>query len=378
MRSIFALTDHVCWLSPAADDSDAAFQMLKRIVQEVEDSEFAMDVIEPISGPIRFSTPEAKETHLALCEKLINYEELMPKDEGRSQGAAVLEKLLHRPFFSRVWIIQEFSLAKHCQLICGQNSLDAHAFEIAIKAIGLAASYHRTLSPEMSPRNNIFLFPFNWQYMRSKPVVVRQAIAFGSPPDLCDIILIYGECPKRPIYAASDPRDIVFGVLGCAADAESLGLQADYSKPVNQVFTQVTKAFIEQRKRYKLGPCSFLKDMQRLPSWVPDWKHLGELGGILYPINCSVPFAADDGLLDAPNDVGLGDWKILCTCGWYVDVVTAVMKPAQSRLIDPYFPPFLSPENQMHWLLEIIEFFQLDSWGQVDEVVVWRTVVQDQ
>ncbi|TGJ77573.1 hypothetical protein E0Z10_g10698 [Xylaria hypoxylon] len=385
MRSIFSLTDHVyCWLGPAADDSDAALQMLRRVAQDCEDSGLMMDGIKLRAervgkiGPMVLSTSEDEEARLSLCKKLINYEELESKYGSASQGAAVLEKLLHRPYFSRVWIIQEFSLAKQCQFLCGKSSLDAHLFEMAIEAIGLAKSYRPKLSPRTSSRGNKFFFPFSWTYMRLKPFTVRQAVASGSPPELFNIISIDGACPKRPIYAASDPRDIVFGILGCAVDAESLGLQADYSKPVNQVFAETTKALIGQRKRYQLGRCSFLKDMPGLPSWVPDWKRLGELGGIVYPISGSVPFRADDGLLDPLDDVDLRDWKILRTCGWYVDVVTAVMKPAKRRSINPYAHPHLSSESQTHWLLEIIEFFQLDSSGKSDEPAVWRTVVQDQ
>ncbi|KAI1133131.1 heterokaryon incompatibility protein-domain-containing protein [Nemania abortiva] len=385
MRSIFALADRVyCWLGPATGDSDAAFEMLKRIAQEVEDSGLTMDDIKPIGwggrmglGPPRFSTPGAEEARLALCKKLFDYEELESKDGSFSQGAAVVQKLLHRSFFSRVWIIQEYSLAKHCQFVCGQSSLDTHTLDISIEAIGLAMSYRRTLSPT-TWRQAKFFSPFNWTYLDSKLFQVRQAMASGSPPNLYDIIVIQSDCPERPLYAASDPRDIVFGVLGCAADAESLGLQADYSKPVNQVFAEVTKAFIRQEKPYQLGHCSFLKDMPGLPSWVLDWKRLGEFGIGFYPINYSVHFKANDGLFDALDDADPGEWKVLRTTGWHVDVVRAVMKPTERRVFDPYSSPFLSLESQMRWLLEIVEFFQLDSSGQADEVAVWRTVVKDQ
>ncbi|KAI0548238.1 heterokaryon incompatibility protein-domain-containing protein [Xylaria curta] len=385
MRNIFALADQVyCWLGPAADDSDTLFHTLKRIAREVEDSGLMIDDITPIRGgmgrigPMMFSTPKAQGARIALSKKLFTYEELNSKDGSDSRGAAALEKLLHRPFFSRVWIIQEFSLAKQCQFICGQSSLDVRVFDVATKAIELSAWYWRRSSSKTSSRDNNFFFPFDWTYMRSKPLEIRQEIACGSLPDLQEIVLIRTACPQRPLYAASDPRDIIFGLLGCAADAESLGLQADYSKPVDQVFAEVTKAFIRQRKRYQLGHCSFQKDMLGLPSWVPDWKRLGEFGGLHRSINCSVFFAADEGLVDALNGVYPESWKILRACGWYVDVVTAVMKPAKRESLSLYSSPYLSSGNQMRWLLDIIEFFQLDSSGQADEAAVWRTVVMDQ
>ncbi|KAI0399828.1 heterokaryon incompatibility protein-domain-containing protein [Xylaria palmicola] len=385
MRSIFALADHVhCWLGPATDDSEAAFRMLKRIAQKVDESGWTMDDIEPVGrganrmDPLVFSTPEAEDACLALCKQLYGDEELESKDGGDSRGAAVLQRLLHRSFFSRVWIIQEFSLAKQCHFLCGQGSLDLDTYTTALRTIELATMYRWRIVPRSQRREDQFFFPFNWAYVRSKPFEVRQTISSGYLPNLCNIILAEGACPERPAFVASDPRDIVFGLLGCVADAQSLGLQADYSKPINQVFAETTKAFIKQRRLYQLGHCSFLKDMPGLPSWVPDFKRLGELGGLLFPIDHSVPFAADYGLLDPPDDVDVGDWKILRTCGWYVDVVTAVMRPAARTLRDPFSSPYLSPEDQRRWLSEIVDFFQLDATGKDDEAAVWRALANDQ
>ncbi|KAJ2987818.1 hypothetical protein NUW58_g4303 [Xylaria curta] len=374
MRSIFSLADRVyCWLDPAADDSDAALQILKRVAQEVEDAGMTMDDLEPF----REAEGAIDEMRLALCTKLIDYDELNPKDGSCSQGAVIMESLLHRPYFSRVWTIQEFSLAKKCELLCGQSSLNSYTFDIAMKAIRLVNHYKSRLWPGTSFWGSKFFFPFNWAYLASKQLKVREAIVSGSPPGLYNIMRITTACPGRPLYAASDPRDIVFGVLGCAADAESLGLRADYRKPANQVFAEATKALIRQRKGYQLGYCNWLKDMKELPSWVPDWRRLGELGIKVYPVSYLCHFVADGGLLvDPPDDSDLGDWKILRSCGWYVDIVTSVMKSAERRVFDPYSPPYLV--NCTQWLLEIVDFFQLDSLGRSDEAAVWRTVVQDQ
>ncbi|KAJ8128913.1 hypothetical protein O1611_g4718 [Lasiodiplodia mahajangana] len=200
----------------------------------------------------------------------------------------------------------------------------------------------------------------------------------GSPPSLCDITLITSACPGRPLYTASDPRDIIFGALGCVADTEALGLQVEYKKPVNQVFAEATNTLLRQRKQYFLGFCSFVKDMPGLPSWVPYWKRLGEFGVTLYPINYAIRFAADGGLLDARSNVDIGDWRVLRTCSWYVDVVMAVMEPVKREFIDPYCGHVYSLENQKRWISKIVEFFRLDSSEQADEVAVWRMVVQDE
>lgn len=71
---------------------------------------------------------------------------------------------------------------------------------------------------------------------------------------------------------ASDPKDLIFGILSLATDAKELGIQADYSKPCEQVYTEVATALIRSGNQSMILSCSqHPRHLSKLPSWVPDW-----------------------------------------------------------------------------------------------------------
>ena len=70
---------------------------------------------------------------------------------------------------------------------------------------------------------------------------------------------------------ASDPRDIIFGLLALADDYDTLGICAKYSEIDQQIYTNVTKALIKHRHLIILGWCQQPKAIPSLPSWVPDF-----------------------------------------------------------------------------------------------------------
>lgn len=70
---------------------------------------------------------------------------------------------------------------------------------------------------------------------------------------------------------ATDPRDKIFGLLGLTPDAAELGIKVDYTKAVNEVFTDTAKARLENHFTDVLLWCQFHKRRPDLPSWVPDF-----------------------------------------------------------------------------------------------------------
>jgi hypothetical protein len=63
----------------------------------------------------------------------------------------------------------------------------------------------------------------------------------------------------------------VFALLGVIADADDLGIEADYSKPCRAIFTKVAEALIQRKGLKILSCCQYSERRQHLPSLVPDW-----------------------------------------------------------------------------------------------------------
>lgn len=89
----------------------------------------------------------------------------------------------------------------------------------------------------------------------------------------------------RRLIGATDPKDRVFGLLGMARDANTLGIVPDYTKTVVEVYRDATRAFIEHGFINILCFAQPNRKVANLPSWVPDWS-----GFILDPI-CHISYS---------------------------------------------------------------------------------------
>jgi len=65
----------------------------------------------------------------------------------------------------------------------------------------------------------------------------------------------------------------VYGVFSLLCDADTkLAIEADYSKPVSEVYTDIVRNIIDKRCSLKiLETCELSSKVLNIPSWVPDW-----------------------------------------------------------------------------------------------------------
>jgi hypothetical protein len=68
---------------------------------------------------------------------------------------------------------------------------------------------------------------------------------------------------------ATDPRDHIYALLGMASNTEQLGIIPDYSKSVEDIYTDVAGKILEHD--FDLLLMSWRGNSQQVPSWVPDW-----------------------------------------------------------------------------------------------------------
>lgn len=166
----------------------------------------------------------------------------------------LLASFFGRPYFSRVWVVQEIALSKRITMMCGDaavkwtDSMDGeHLRRI------YTASYYET-------------FPTLFQLDRRH--LTRSATVL-------DALLLGRNCK------ASDPRDKVFGLMGLVSAKDRL--PANYSMSTAEVYTQVA---IYLQKVQRLGMDVILGNLchrsdkartqtQNLPTWVPDWNQPG-------------------------------------------------------------------------------------------------------
>jgi hypothetical protein len=165
-------------------------------------------------------------------------------------------RLLQRPWFRRVWIIQEVAMATKARLICGTQKADWKALVRLIHFVlenGLEGDLGTTIYVGMAI--NVI-----------EAIRDSHATHATKGPALLELL------EKTQICSATDPRDRVFALLGIASDGASAGVLIDYSLECSEVYKQLANYNLAFQQ--SLSYLSFSGHQLRtphLPSWVPDW-----------------------------------------------------------------------------------------------------------
>lgn len=194
------------------------------------------------------------------------------------------------------------------------------------------------------------------------------------------ILLEYSGSPQRPHYTATDPRDIVFGILGVISDLADMGVCADYSKSMAEVFASVARAMIQRCDedptafRYHLGICNPTNSSPDLPSWVLDFRKVGQYGLASWPISYASMFTASKGTSQPrqTKDHCLDDPSVLRRQGCRVDIVTEVMTPPRWYHENGHD---VCLEDDEAWLNSVIEFTKIPADPSPNEDYVWRMLL---
>lgn len=373
-------------------------------IPKSEDMAEQEDIIKEETIPEEDSMQE-QESSLNMLELSRLYEDLLNEDGLHSkQGMEVLGierpipasigglisgigDILSRSYWSRIWIIQEVSLGREVELMCGERRVSIDVFDAVFSAIWACRNYrpchHHYLSYAWDLDDNLYSI---------KALMVRRLHARGARVRLMDILFEPGPSPGRPYYSASDPRDILFGLLGITSDAGRFGLHADYTKSVEAVFAALTATLIRTADEQEDSDCTtpfhhFHLDWcpphpmpSLLPSWVPDWQAYGTYGidPSLYAISYSTGLNATKNMAAASsissNGIDNQDLMVLRRRGCCIDVITEVMAaPEMSSFPDGD----ISSTEADTWLKSVLKFAGLGPEPGPEEDHIWRSIIRN-
>ncbi|KAH8787970.1 heterokaryon incompatibility protein-domain-containing protein [Diaporthe sp. PMI_573] len=175
---------------------------------------------------------------------------------------AELDKMLKKPWFSRIWVIQEVDLSKETPLLVyGGKARDFTPLLLAGRWIGGSKILPISESPAPKPLTSFCLEDL-YLILNSRHRWSLEALLLHTLD-----------------HEATDPRDHIFALLGIAAETSRTmswpsELRPDYKSPPWRIFRQVTMYLIEQTGYLTplllVGSTSGVKDDAH-PSWVPDY-----------------------------------------------------------------------------------------------------------
>ncbi len=170
-----------------------------------------------------------------------------------------LNELMNRPWWSRVWVQQEYLLAKDVTLHCGLRSIEYSAILEARDINDFIKGWEKKLEVCIRTISDSILIynPHN------------RTGAHG--PNFAEILA--SGCFKD----CTDLRDSIYGFLGLAHRDLVDAIKPDYSIPLKEVLRRTAVKHISCT-----GSLSFFgfttwksKNDRLVPTWVPDWPRLG-------------------------------------------------------------------------------------------------------
>lgn len=202
------------------------------------------------------------------------------------QSVRTLMDILNSAYWNRAWIIQEVVLAKDPVLYYGQHILP---FKNLLRAQEVFHRHYHICCDKWgtSARQRVFTWWSTihsgfakFEYLanlRKRHATVQWNGKSHNPRSLFSLLRI-----SQGTRQATDPRDLVYGILGLADDQASL--EIDYSLSIAEVFTRAALDIILKEKNLSLLLYNGLgrNEQFQLPSWVPDWSE----GGMDLPELC--------------------------------------------------------------------------------------------
>ncbi|KAH9864800.1 hypothetical protein IAQ61_008745 [Plenodomus lingam] len=193
------------------------------------------------------------------------------EDPEFTSKCAAVSKLLFRPWWTRVWTLQEFVLSKEAKLYCGPKSISRGKLKSAVYSIFLCSTISSDFEHELVPR-----VAFDGAFNRRRIHQWHTRID-SRGISLISIMAYLGN------HSATDSRDRIFSVLGLitSRDRKLIGTP-EYSSSAELQFAKLVRSFWNEYGSLDIicfvhlfsrfsGPFDPGPD-NSVPHWAPDWR----------------------------------------------------------------------------------------------------------
>ncbi|OCL08294.1 hypothetical protein AOQ84DRAFT_376930 [Glonium stellatum] len=252
---------------------------LGRADPDPSDTETAIDLLSNLAS---IPPVDLKSIHRSMIYHSHFYE-LQGLKMPSKKAWICLSKFFHRRWFRRIWIKQEIILAQEILVLCGEW-LISWKHIVAVSRFLADTQWNRTLVEIMKGKgvnmcaredqHSGSSFPeHHWARTPAQMDLLRESVQNG--------VALYSDAILQDFRGAeaSDPRDVIYGILGILQDTKvtKCGIEwimPDYNVEIKDLFLEVARRMVEHSKNltllHYLGP-SPENRMPGLPSWIPDW-----------------------------------------------------------------------------------------------------------
>jgi hypothetical protein len=268
MANIYQQADQVTvWLGPEENDSALAFQLLRKLADRIETIDWRTHTVVwqvPLPEPIAV--------------------------DGRA--ARAFSQLVRRPWFERLWVLQEIYSAQKASVWCGRETMSWEVFRTGFAVMSMDDT-RVAIEQQLDPLD---LESFDSRRKR----ILR--LTMGAKPQFLYLRNFLGS------VQCTDPRDRIFGLLNFLGDgAMPKGYRPNYFLNTREVYIDaVTQHLRHTNSLGILASCdlqgpNFSDD---LPSWVPDFRLPRQTSDTTVPVSAASSllrsrFSIKNGILES-------------------------------------------------------------------------------
>jgi Heterokaryon incompatibility protein (HET) len=170
------------------------------------------------------------------------------------------DTLLSRPWLWRTWVLQEVGVSAHAVVVCGEHFLSWDSFEAGI----LSAES----SSEFREEDDV---PFE-NFSRVEPIRYIRSSQFQD----CQEPSISQMLRSGSKNESTDPRDLVYALLGLCETSTLVLPIVNYSLSVQEVYKETVVACLSSSHPFTILSLALDDGSSslKLPSWVPDFSAL--------------------------------------------------------------------------------------------------------
>ena len=337
------------WLGPADDTSEETMIQLAQIGKTVIDcgafDHFIRMTTLSIKDPP--GAAQAEDQAKNLVEAMLNRSLVQLGDSIRLLTRFC--NLLSRPYWSRVWILQEIVVSRNVEVYCGklkigfailhaamlyiiymQTFISAQLAKLLIDL--LEASVNGDFPPDCELKAQ-FDSINSAEIPQAATLVSGMRLRYHDPAQengAMKLNLIQLLARIRVGREATDPRDKIWALLGMAVDAGVLRIIPDYAdtNSCTDVYCNTTRVMITSGHVDILAFSQWIKKDPTMPSWAPDWRE--EVKQPFGQLPWDTPYSASGSAI-FPNHVGqIVPVSYLKMHGLLVDSIESLKPPCNN------------------------------------------------
>lgn len=196
--------------------------------------------------------------------------DVRPDTPSSKTELASLDDFFNQPYWNRVWIIQELTVARKVLIVYGGLHFDW-------ADVAAFLSSQSKLADKTSRLKNL-------EYFGGRPVdpkaydTTRHLLEFRERFFKRVPIGLFEAMSLTLKTQATDPRDKIFALLGLCYDASTFVPVPNYKQSLESIIADMSKTMLTLNKNLDLiclkGTLSTCSEQDQLPTWAPNWPAL--------------------------------------------------------------------------------------------------------